>query len=226
MNTIASNLQTVLERIRNYESRYARPEGSVKLLAVSKTKPQASVQEAYAAGQRDFGENQLQDALQKIDALENMDIQWHFIGPVQSNKTRRIAEHFCWVHSIERAKTAERLQAQRPRGQRPLQVCVQLNLSGETSKSGVSADALDELVDAIAGLDKLKLRGLMALPRPCADLHQQRVAFREVAKQQERLVARGIALDTLSIGMSNDLEAAIAEGATIVRVGTAIFGAR
>lgn len=208
------------------ERRYDRPPGDVRVLAVSKTKPPEAVRAAAEAGQREFGENHVQDALVKLDALGGLDLIWHFIGPVQSNKTRVVAARFDWVHSIDRAKIATRLNAHRPADLPPLEVCIQVNMSGEDSKSGVDPDQVEELARVVSGLPRLKLRGLMTLPRPCADLEAQRQPFAALRRNLERLNTRGFTLDTLSMGMSNDMEAAIAEGATIVRIGTAIFGAR
>ncbi len=199
---------------------------TVCLLAVSKTFDAASVRELAAFGQRKFGENYVQEALDKQHALRDLPLEWHFIGPVQSNKTRAIAENFSWVHSIDRLKIAERLSAQRPAGLPPLQVCIELNVSGEASKGGVIAAELPALAVAISGLPGLQLRGLMAIPAPATEVTAQRAAFRQVRVAFDALVARGHALDTLSMGMSADLEAAILEGATIVRVGTALFGER
>jgi pyridoxal phosphate enzyme (YggS family) len=198
----------------------------VRVLAVSKTKPPEAVRAAAEAGQREFGENHVQDALVKLDALGGLGLIWHFIGPVQSNKTRVVAARFDWVHSIDRAKIATRLNAQRPDDLAPLAVCIQVNVSGEDSKSGVDPDQVEELARVVSGLPRLELRGLMTLPRPCDGLQAQRQPFATLRRILESLNAGGFALDTLSMGMSNDMEAAIAEGATIVRIGTAIFGAR
>ena len=198
------------------------------LLAVSKTCPAVSVQEAFDAGLRDFGENYVQEALGKIAALADRraEIGWHLIGPLQANKTREVAANFDWVHSVDRLKLAQRLSDQRPANLAPLQICLQVNISGEASKSGVApADAL-ALAQAVAVLPRLRLRGLMAIPEPADDLDAQRAPHRSLRELLEALNAQGLALDTLSMGMSADLEAAIAEGATWVRIGTAIFGAR
>jgi pyridoxal phosphate enzyme (YggS family) len=199
---------------------------TVRLLAVSKTFDAASVRELAGCGQREFGENYVQEALDKQRALRDLPLEWHFIGPIQSNKTRAIAENFSWVHSIDRLKIAERLSAQRPAGLPPLQVCIELNVSGEASKGGVAAAELPALAAALSALPGLQLRGLMAIPAPATDVTAQRAAFRQVRVAFDALVARGHALDTLSMGMSADLEAAILEGATIVRIGTALFGER
>ena len=226
MSSIAQSLEETLNRVTVLERRYDRPTGDVRVLAVSKTKPPEAVRAAAEAGQREFGENQVQDALVKLDALEALDLIWHFIGPVQSNKTRVVAARFDWVHSIDRAKIAARLNAHRPEDLPPLDVCIQVNVSGEDTKSGVDPDQVEELAEAVSELPRLKLRGLMTLPRPCGDLEAQRRPFAALRRALEMLNTRGFALDTLSMGMSNDMEAAIAEGATIVRIGTAIFGAR
>jgi pyridoxal phosphate enzyme (YggS family) len=200
----------------------------VTLVAVSKTCPADAVREAVGAGQRDFGENYVQEAIAKIVALEDLRsrIAWHLIGPLQSNKTRDVAAHFDWVHSIDRLKLAQRLSEQRPAQLPPLQVCLQVNISGEPSKSGVAPAEALALARAVASLPRLRLRGLMSIPEPAADFASQRVPHRALRELMATLVAEGLALDTLSMGMSADLEAAIAEGATQVRVGTAIFGAR
>ena len=201
------------------------------LLAVSKTCPGVSVREAFAAGQRDFGENYVQEALAKIAELADLrsdtdPLRWHLIGPLQSNKAREVAAHFDWVHSVDRMKLAQRLSDLRPPSLAPLQVCLQVNISGEDSKSGVAPEAALALAREVAALPRLKLRGLMAIPEPAGDLAAQRTPHRALRKLLEALNAEGLGLDTLSIGMSADLEAAIAEGATCVRVGTAIFGSR
>ena len=196
------------------------------LLAVSKTKPPEAVRAAIAAGQHAFGENHLQDAMTKVEALAGHNVSWHFIGAVQSNKTRPIATHFNWVHSIEREKTAARLSAQRPADREPLDVCIEVNVSGEESKSGVPPGAVEPLARTIRELPGLRLRGLMAIPRPSEGFDSQRKPFRLLREILDDLNAKGLELDTLSMGMTGDLEAAVAEGATIVRVGTAIFGPR
>jgi pyridoxal phosphate enzyme (YggS family) len=193
---------------------------------VSKTIAAARIEEAYAAGQRAFGENHAQEAVEKITVLAALPVEWHFIGPIQSNKTRLIAQHFAWVHSVEREKIAERLNAARPEHLPPLNICIQVNLSGEATKSGVAPGEEARLADAIARLPRLKLRGLMAIPEPTADVALQRRRFALLRELKDGLIARGHALDTLSMGMTDDFEAAILEGATIVRIGTAIFGRR
>lgn len=228
MNDIASRLAGIRQRIGEMERRYARAPGSVRLLAVSKTKPATQVAQAFRAGQRAFGENHLQDALAKLDdaALAGLDLEWHFIGPLQSNKTRTVAERFDWLHSLDRLKTARRLAEQRPVHLAPLQVCIQVNLSGEASKSGVPAGEVAALAAALAQHPRLRLRGLMTLPAPCTELERQREPFRALRELLEQLRAGGHDVDTLSMGMSDDMEAAIAEGATWVRIGTAIFGSR
>ena len=200
----------------------------MNLLAVSKTCPGVSVREAHAAGQRDFGENYVQEALAKIDELADLraDLRWHLIGPLQSNKAREVAARFDWVHAVDRIKLAQRLSDLRPAGLEPLQVCLQVNISGEDSKSGVAPGEALALARAVAALPRLKLRGLMAIPEPAGDLASQRMPHRALRELFEAMNAEGLGLDTLSIGMSADLEAAIAEGATWVRIGTAIFGSR
>ncbi len=226
MASIAENISTVREEIGKAALGCGRPVASVALLAVSKTQGPEKVREAYAAGQRDFGENYVQEALSKISALPLPGLCWHFIGPIQSNKTREIAEHFQWVHSVDRLKIAQRLSAQRPATLGPLNLCIQVNISGENSKSGVTLAEVADLCDAINGLDNICLRGLMAIPAPCDDAAQQRLTFRPLAQLLQRLAVKYPQMDTLSIGMSGDYAAAIAEGSTIVRIGSAIFGAR
>ena len=226
MNQIPEQLARVRERIDAAATACGRPPGDVHLLAVSKTKPASDVRSAWQAGQRAFGENYLQDALPKIDALRDLPIEWHFIGHLQSNKTASIAAHFDWVHAVDQLKHAQRLSDQRRDDQPPLQVCLQVNLSGEASKGGVPADEAGELAHAIARLPRIRLRGLMVLPAPTTDTGEQRAVFRRLRELQQCLVADGLDLDTLSMGMSGDMESAIAEGATIVRIGTDIFGAR
>ncbi|MNE44048.1 hypothetical protein D3C80_1382580 [compost metagenome] len=223
MSTIADNLSTLAARIRAAAQAAGREPSDIRLLAVSKTKPAAAVREAYAAGVRDVGENYLQEALNKQAELTDLPLTWHFIGPIQSNKTRAIAEHFDWVHSVDRLKIAQRLSEQRPEGLEPLNICLQVNVSGEASKSGCTPEELPALATAIAALPRLKLRGLMAIPEPTDDRAAQEAAFAQVRQLQDSL---GLDLDTLSMGMSHDLEAAIAQGATWVRIGTALFGAR
>ncbi len=228
MGSIGSNLQEVRRRIATACEHAGRDAKEVTLLAVSKTFPAEAVREAHAAGQRAFGENYVQEALDKIDALSALrpQLQWHLIGPLQSNKTRPVAAAFDWVHSVDRLKIAERLSEQRPAELPPLQLCLQVNISGEDSKSGVAPADVPALARAVAALPRLRLRGLMAIPEPADDLAAQRAPHRALRELLARLNAEGLALDTLSMGMSADLEAAVAEGATLVRVGTAIFGRR
>lgn len=226
MTTIAARLDAVRARIDDAARRAGRNPADVKLLAVSKTWPAEAVREAAIAGQRAFGENYVQEGVDKVEALRALGLEWHFIGPLQSNKTRVVAEHFDWVHSIDRLKIAERLAEQRPAALPPLSVCLQVNVSGEATKSGVAPDAVEDLARRVAALPGLRLRGLMAIPAPAADFAAQRLPFRRLREIYEQLRAGGLPLDTLSMGMSHDLEAAIAEGATLVRVGTAIFGER
>jgi len=223
---VAERLARTRSRIDDAARRFGRDPQSITLLAVSKTQPAMRLREAWQAGQRCFGESYLQEALSKLRALEDLPAQWHFIGPIQGNKTKAIAENFDWVHSIDRLKIARRLNDQRPAGRAPLQVCLQVNISGEPSKSGATREQLGELAAGIQRLPALRLRGLMTLPAPSGDFEAQRRPFRELRDALEALNRRGLALDTLSMGMSGDLEAAIAEGATVVRVGTGIFGPR
>jgi hypothetical protein len=226
MATIAANLQAVNGRIRDAARVAGRGPLAVSLLAVSKAWPAPAVREAWEAGQRAFGENYAKEGAEKARQLATLGIEWHFIGPVQSNKTSLIAMHFDWVHSIERLNIAERLAAARA-GKPPLNLCLQVNVSGETTKSGVAPGELRALARAVAALPNVRLRGLMAIPEPSQDYAAQRRPFRALREMLERLVNQeGLVLDTLSMGMSADLEAAIAEGATIVRIGTAIFGER
>ncbi|QYD69660.1 YggS family pyridoxal phosphate-dependent enzyme [Paraburkholderia edwinii] len=228
MPDLIHNLDAVRQRIALAAQVAGRDPRSVALLAVSKTFPAEDVRAAHAAGQRAFGENYVQEALTKLDALADLreSIEWHFIGPLQSNKTRPVAERFDWVHSIDRLKIAQRLAEQRPDGMPPLNVCVQVNVSGEASKSGVLPEEAADVAHAIAALPTLRLRGLMAIPEPAGSIEQQRVPHRALRELFDRLRAAGLELDTLSMGMSDDLEAAVLEGATMVRIGTAIFGAR
>jgi len=226
MTTISANLQAVLARIQAAAQRFGRSPEAIRLLAVSKTWPASDVRDAVAAGQKAFGENYVQEGVEKVAALAALDLEWHFIGPLQSNKSKRVAESFAWVHSVDRLKIAERLSEQRPADLPPLQICLQVNVSGEASKSGVALSDLPELARRVARLPRLTLRGLMAIPAPLTEFPEQRSAFRSLREGYEQLKNEGLALDTLSMGMSHDLEAAIAEGATLVRVGTAIFGER
>ncbi len=226
MTTISTNLQAVRARIAAAAKMAGRIPDDIKLLAVSKTFSAERVREAAQAGQAAFGENYVQEGLAKIAALEGLGLEWHFIGPLQSNKTRPVAEHFAWVHGIERLKIAERLSEARGAERSRLQVCVQVNVSGEASKRGVSPGGTAELARAVAALPNLRLRGLMAIPEPTDDMAMARRRFAVLRELRDALNEEGLELDTLSMGMSQDLEAAILEGATIVRVGTAIFGER
>lgn len=226
MSAIAGNLQAVLTRVADACRHSGRLPDSVRVLAVSKTWPLDCVLAATAAGQHAFGENYVQEGVAKAIATRDRSLEWHFIGPLQSNKTRVVAEYFAWVHCIDRLKIAERLAIQRPAELPPLQVCVQVNVSGEASKSGCRPDETLALCQAIAVLPQLRLRGLMTIPEPSNDSAAQRAPFRRLRELAEELRAAGLGIDTLSMGMSHDLEAAVAEGATIVRIGTAIFGER
>ncbi len=227
---IADKLAQVHSRIASACAAAGRPVQSVTLLAVSKTFGVDDIAEAHAAGQRRFGENYVQEAVAKVAALDGLTPrpEWHLIGPLQSNKTRVVAATFDWVHSLDRLKIAERLSTQRPDGVAPLSVCLQVNVSGEASKSGLAPDEVGAVAHAVATLPRLRLRGLMAIPEPVAgaDLAAQRRPFRALRSLFDRLVGEGLALDTISAGMSDDLEAAILEGATMVRIGSAIFGRR
>ncbi len=230
MESIAQALQQVARRIEVAATAAARPPGSVALLAVSKTQPAAAVRAALAAGQRAFGENYVQEALAKMAALADVraQLEWHLIGPLQSNKTRAVAEAFDWVHSVDRLKLAQRLAEQRPAWLPPLNICLQVNVSGEASKSGVPPEELPALARAVAALpaERVRLRGLMSIPEPAEGLDAQRAPHRRLRELLAALNDAGYALDTLSMGMSADLEAAVAEGATLLRIGTAVFGAR
>jgi len=226
MTTIASNLQAVRTAIEEAAMGCGRRAEDVCLLAVSKTFTQDAVRAAYLAGQTRFAESYVQEALDKIAALHDLPIEWHYIGPIQSNKTRAIAEHFAWVHSVDRLKIAERLSEQRPANLPPLQVCLQVNISGEDSKNGVHPDQVCALAHAAAKLPRLKLRGLMAIPAPGDDVAAQRLPFAQLRNLLNQLNGQNLNLDTLSMGMTNDFAAAIAEGATMVRIGSAIFGNR
>lgn len=223
MSTIANNIAKVAARIREAAQAAARNPDQVHLLAVSKTQPAEAIRQTCQAGLHDFGENYLQEALEKQADLADLPLTWHFIGPIQSNKTKAIAEHFDWVHSVDRLKIAQRLSDQRPESLPPLNICLQVNVSGEASKSGCEPQDVPQLAQAIAALPRLRLRGLMAIPEPTDDPTEQRAAFARLRHLQAELQ---MDLDTLSMGMSQDLEAAIAEGATWVRIGTALFGAR
>jgi len=228
MATIASNIQQVHQRISRACALSQRPVRSVTLLVVTKTFGPDAVREAFAAGERRFGENYVQEGIDKIAALAELRSQaeWHLIGPLQSNKTRVVAEQFDWVHSVDRLKIAQRLSEQRPAQLAPLQVCLQVNISGEASKSGLAPGDVAEVARQVATLPGVRLRGLMAIPEPAGDFEAQRTPHRALRLLMEQLNADGLALDTLSMGMSADLDAAVAEGATMVRVGSAIFGSR
>jgi pyridoxal phosphate enzyme (YggS family) len=226
MTTISNALQAVRLRLERAAQQCGRDPETIKLLAVSKTFGPDMIRAAFACGQCAFGESYAQEALHKIAALHDLDIEWHFIGPLQSNKTRLVAENFSWVHSVDRAKVAQRLSEQRPNGMAPLNVCIQVNVSGEATKAGVAPQEVGALARSIAALPRIHLRGLMAIPEPSDDSALQRSRFRQVRELKDGLVAAGLTLDTLSMGMSADMEAAIMEGATILRVGSAIFGAR
>lgn len=227
MHKIADKLMQVTARLQQASQQAGRGRDAVRLLAVSKTRPADDIRAAYRCGQRDFGENYLQEALDKQAQLTDLQLSWHFIGPIQSNKTRPIAQAFDWVHSVDRLKIAQRLSDQRPDGLPPLNICLQVNIDDEATKSGVAPAELPALAKAVSQLPRLKLRGLMAIPTPTDDPAQQRQAFRRLAQlMTETNLSQTLQMDTLSMGMSGDLEAAIAEGATWVRVGTDIFGAR
>ena len=223
MSTIEKNIAKVAARIREAAQAVDRDPATVGLLAVSKTQPAAAIREAAAGGIRDFGENYLQEALDKQAELSDLSLAWHFIGPIQSNKTKSIAERFDWVHSVDRLKIAQRLSDQRPAELPPLNICLQVNVSGEASKSGCEPEELLQLAQAVGAMPQLRLRGLMCIPAPSEDPAEQRAAFARLRALRDELP---LTLDTLSMGMSQDLEAAIAEGATWVRIGTALFGAR
>ncbi len=223
---IKQNIEQARQRITTAEERFGRPPGSVELLAVSKTQPASAILAAVEQQQYHFGENYLQEALDKIGALQGHAITWHFIGAIQSNKTRPIAEQFDWVHSVSSLKVAKRLSAQRPASRADLNICLQFNVSDEASKSGISFEELATLASEVAALPHIKLRGLMAIPQKTGEVNQQRAIFHRVKQAQQYLIDAGHPLDTLSLGMSADLEAAIAEGSTMVRIGSAIFGPR
>lgn len=226
MTTIASNLQAVRDALQVATVSAGRHSDEICLLAVSKTFAPQDLRAAYQLGQRCFAESYVQEALGKIEALQDLSIEWHYIGPIQSNKTRAIAENFSWVHSVDRFTIAQRLSQQRAENLPLLQICIQVNISAETSKSGVTASEVHELAQAIATLPRLKLRGLMTVPAPSDGVAAQRLPFAQLRALQDELNRNGLRLDTLSMGMSHDFPAAIAEGATIVRIGSAIFGER
>ncbi|MFH0223390.1 YggS family pyridoxal phosphate-dependent enzyme [Vibrio furnissii] len=230
MSSIQQNLEHITSQIENAQQKCGRSRSSVQLLAVSKTKPVEAILEAAEAGQRAFGENYVQEGCDKVQFFAEhhpeLNLEWHFIGPLQSNKTRLIAEHFDWMHTIDRAKIAQRLSEQRPAHLPPLQVLIQVNTSGETSKSGVSENDLFTLAELISGLPNLTLRGLMSIPENVPDYASQLAAFRQLAALKDQLAEKYDGIDTLSMGMSGDMVAAIEAGSTIVRIGTAIFGQR
>jgi pyridoxal phosphate enzyme (YggS family) len=226
LQTIPARLDAVRRRIAAAAAQARRDPATIRLLAVSKTRPASDLRVAHAAGQVAFGESYVQEALDKQARLADLPLEWHFVGRVQSNKTAAIAEHFQWVHGLGDLKHARRLDAQRPAGRDLLDVCLQVNISGEASKGGVAPAAAGPLAAAVADLPRVRLRGLMVIPAPAPDTQHQRDAFRRARELYESIKATGLPLDTLSMGMSDDLEAAIAEGATIVRIGTAIFGPR
>jgi len=224
MTSLAERFQLVRSQIRHSVSIAGRPQGCVQLLAVSKTKPPRDISMLYRLGQRHFAENYLQEALDKQQQLAGFNISWHFIGPIQSNKTKAIATHFAWVHSVDRLKIAQRLSEQRPAYLPPLNICLQVNISQEPSKSGITLAELPELIETVSKLPCLRLRGVMAIPEPASNYHQQRQPYRQLYQAVQQLNRPD--LDTYSFGMSSDLKAAIMEGSTMVRVGTALFGER
>lgn len=227
MNLLPDSLKSVQERLQIAAKLANRSEKDIKLLAVSKTKPISDIELVYQAGQHNFGENYLQEAIEKIVKLQHLtDIEWHFIGAIQSNKTKAIAEHFDWVHSVDRLKIAKRLSEQRSPDQAPLNICLQVNISNEENKAGISLKEIPDLAKEVSHLKNIRLRGLMAIPLKTSNESEQRFFFKQLKTCLDELNAQGMKLDTLSMGMSNDMEAAIAEGATMIRVGTAIFGSR
>lgn len=226
MQTLDTRFRQLHDRIAAAEKQFNRQPGSVQLLAVGKTQPLDAIAHIYKLGQRNFGENYLQEALPKIQGLSDLAIQWHFIGRIQANKTREIAECFDWVHSVDRLRIAQRLNDQRPGNRAPLNICLQINLEDETGKGGMAPGDAPRLAEQIAILPRLKLRGLMCIPAEHPDFESQRRVFARMRLLQEAINRQGAALDTLSMGMSNDLEAAIAEGSNMIRIGTALFGPR
>ncbi|ARN73724.1 YggS family pyridoxal phosphate-dependent enzyme [Oceanicoccus sagamiensis] len=224
--SIPLNIAKLQQRIAEAEQKYQRKPGSVQLMAVSKTRPAAMIREAAAAGVTEVGENYLQEALDKQQELADLKLNWHFIGPIQSNKTRAIAEHFDWVHSVDRLKIAQRLNDQRPAAMAPLNICLQVNICDEPSKSGLGLTQLEDLAEQLVALPNLSLRGLMAIPRATDDITEQRRAFALLSKALDQLQPKYPSMTVLSMGMSKDMDAAIAEGASIVRIGTDIFGPR
>ncbi len=225
-NSLAERLNSVRQRISNAARIYDCDASKIRLLAVSKTRNAQEIREAAMLGQRVFGESYLQEALEKIRQLKDLDLEWHFIGRLQSNKTKPIAEHFAWVHSLASLKHAQRLSDQRPQGLPPLMACIQVNTSEEISKEGHSPGELPGLMGHYANLPNIQIRGLMSIPAPAATLETQRLPFKRLRELRDDLRTENMTLDTLSMGMSDDLEAAIAEGANLVRIGTAIFGPR
>jgi pyridoxal phosphate enzyme (YggS family) len=226
MQNIEKNLSEIHQQIEQSASQFGRNKTTISLLAVSKKKPPADLRKAYEYGQRDFGENYLQEAQTKMLELADLDIVWHFIGPMQSNKTRALAESFDWVHCVDRLKIAQRLSDQRPESMSPLNICIQVNIDLESTKSGVYPEQINDLAEAIGKLPRIKLRGLMAIPAQRSDFESQREPFAKLSQALLDLQQRGLDCDTLSMGMSHDMRAAIAEGSTLVRIGTAIFGER
>jgi len=223
---LSNNIAKLFERVRRSAEKSQFGTGIVNVVAISKTRSATDIRAAHACGVTDFGENYLQEALQKIHALQDLPLVWHFVGPIQSNKTAAIAAHFDWVHSVDRLRIARRLSEQRPEQLPPLQVCLQVNISREDSKSGVSREELPQLVGTVLELPRLKLRGLMAIPAADADSRQQQQAFRQMREALVQLRTLAPDIDTLSMGMSDDFEVAIMEGATLIRIGAAIFGPR
>ncbi len=226
MSDIAQRYQIILDKIKQAELKYQRKPGSVNLIAVSKTKPAEMIRQMASLGQRAFAENYLQEAMGKHAELNDLDVQWHFIGHIQSNKTKDIANYFDWAHSVDRLKIAKRLSDQRPSELPALNICLQVNLEAEQTKSGISAKEVADLASAIVGLPNITLRGLMAIPSPNNPFEKQRELFKQLRLLLDNLNELGMELDTLSMGMTDDMEAAIAEGATHIRIGTALFGAR
>ena len=220
------SIKQFLDEIHDIESQYGRSERSVTLLAVSKTRTVKEIEKLVGQGQLCFGENYLQEAIEKIQSLQHRNLEWHYIGKIQSNKTRQIAAHFDWVHTVDRLKIAQRLSDQRPENLSPIKICLQINTSGEASKGGMSFETLPELAMEVSQLPNIELRGLMTLPAPADEIEQQRSPFRGLHKALDSLGQKGLELDTLSMGTTNDYEAAIAEGATMIRIGTALFGSR
>jgi len=226
MTEITQGIDNIRKRVTDSALSCGRKPAEIKLIAVSKTRPADDIRYAYDHGQKYFGESYCQEAIEKIEELKDCAIEWHFVGPIQSNKTRLIASHFDWVHSVDRLKIARRLNEQRPPHLPPLNICLQVNISGESSKSGLHPDELLATARSISALPRLRLRGLMAIPARTNDTQQQLKTFTAIATAQDQLIAQGLTLDSLSMGMSDDLEAAIMAGATMVRVGSAIFGKR